>query len=634
MSRSGIDWEQYAVQPNGNQQQQAPQAPQASQAPQDLGALHSLLRAFNTGAEGTVAGVLQPLLSDKFSQNKATDREQQLRNLAYHNPTSTAIGHTLGQATAAAPAYAIGGAGQLLGKGIPFLQKLLMGAKTGAIGGALTGGAQYVNPGESRLENTLQGAALGAGLGSAFPVVGKGASLATDAGKSLYRSAKGLAGSKDVVASDLLQNIPNGSAKRVLQTKQAGERLGINLTPAEASGHPLAKATERGLGSSPEGAQKITDFRQEQRHLQKNAIDELLDVISPKKGSAAKDIRTAASDIIKNQEQKMKDKAAPLYAKVEKEIIEPNKFNSLLRDSNIEQSYRRVTESPLYRSELKGLPVNSIKVVDTMKKDLWDRAEALRRKGKNEGAAILDRARHKLVNKADELVPGYKKARDVYTEGSPAIKALYDSPVGKIAGFEERSLKHTSKAIFDPSETNLDILKDVRKVVEKQNPDAWAQLVRGEMERRIDVKSAGGVGKHGSNFYKNVLSSDKDFAQFQEALKGNKEAQQKLKDMRLVFRNIINQPTPKLKDPSGSIKTFISPALWKETAHKLANGRYDKAAVELVTSGKWDEPLRKALAAGTQEQKAAKVLPILKEIASKGTQAAIVTKATQTQGSE
>jgi len=91
------------------------------------------------------------------SRQVAANREANYEREVERNPFSTMAGNIGGNAALFAPALMSGaGAGMS-----PYL--------AGALSGGAQAGAQYVNPGESRLENALYGGAFGAAL----PVVGK-----------------------------------------------------------------------------------------------------------------------------------------------------------------------------------------------------------------------------------------------------------------------------------------------------------------------------------------------------------------------------------------------------------------------------------------------------------------------------
>ena len=79
----------------------------------------------------------------------------------------------------------------------------------------------------------------------------------------------------------MLQNLSKDELAQVLKNAQSGKRLGVNLTPAEASGSPIAAKYEGRLGINPENERALVDFKGGQQERQGEAINTLLNKISP-----------------------------------------------------------------------------------------------------------------------------------------------------------------------------------------------------------------------------------------------------------------------------------------------------------------------------------------------------------------
>ncbi len=128
---------------------------------------------FDKGVKDITHGILQPLLESGYlgqnvkrgSQEAAEERQREYNESSERNPLSTLAGNVLGSTAISLPAmYASGG---ILGASrIPGFLKYLSPILSGGIGGAATGAAQYVNPGESRGRNALVGGLMGKILGA------------------------------------------------------------------------------------------------------------------------------------------------------------------------------------------------------------------------------------------------------------------------------------------------------------------------------------------------------------------------------------------------------------------------------------------------------------------------------------
>jgi hypothetical protein len=150
----------------------------------DLGAVGSGITGFNKGVEDLTHGVMQPLtesglLSERVkrgSESVGREREAQYRQAKQQNPKSAMVGNILGNIAVSAPLALAGGTpaiGRLPGF-LKYLQPILGGAATGG----LMGGASYINPGQSRIKNTLTGAAIGGALGGGAQALMGGKELA------------------------------------------------------------------------------------------------------------------------------------------------------------------------------------------------------------------------------------------------------------------------------------------------------------------------------------------------------------------------------------------------------------------------------------------------------------------------
>ena len=93
--------------------------------------------------------------------------------------------------------------------------------------------------------------------------------------------------------------------------------------------------------------------------------------------------------------------------------------------------------------------------------------------------------RNDLTERLAQASPKYEAARAKFAELSPAVTALDESIVGRVAGLSDTQLKTASRQIFDPETTNPTVIRDAKKVIDEVSPDAWNMLLRSEIERRM-----------------------------------------------------------------------------------------------------------------------------------------------------
>jgi len=506
--------------------------------------------------------------------------------------------------------YFMGGAAL---KGVPMIGEALGGSNAGAgilnrfgmgaAGGATIGASQFVPENGSRGDNAFIGGILG-GAGNALlpPIIEGGSKLigkGVDSAKNILSYFTGKPESS--IANNILAGM-NGKAleaippqdaqqaiQKTLDTMDAGQRLGLQLTPAQASGNSINSiiaARQGTLGSTDTSALMLSNFNNKQAEAQQNAISKLFDRISPNSDIANVEARTAARQAINDSKASLRQKAEPFYTAAESQTIPPEVHQDLLKNTNISSALARVKNDPIYRDELAGFKDNQVKVLDLVKRELDDKISS----AEPNKARILMGAKQKLVDTLDAVSPEYKTARGIYSEELPAIKALETGDVGRIANLNDAGLQRVSKIIFDPAETDIKTLSRIKDQISKQNPELWSQLVRNSMESSLDASRMASAGKPGSAFYNATMATDRQFNQYLKSLEDIPGAQQNFIDMRAAFKNLINNES--VKGAAGKAKSSLDvprepiQAMLK-IAKAMTGGNYDKAAVEFITSDKW-----------------------------------------------
>ena len=493
-------------------------------------------------------------------------------------PDSTGLGDALSFAgEMAVPGGAASKAGMEAMKGAMELSSLggkaagLVGA--GGLAGMLSAPLVYdesgtMSPGEKIQRGGNIGALLGPGMVLGGKAIGKGAELAMDAYKGLADYVKPGGAANKIMGS--LTNVDETLAR-----KAAGDRLGLNLTPAEAANRNLIAKEQANLGYTKEGAKRLEDQQIQRGGAEKNMISDLMNSISKDNSSAARTIRDTSAkiqqkrsdaltskenesigslfsdlssgegaprnvrdmsaEILKTKRAERAALAEPLYETARKETVAPNKFNALMKkDGTIETSVNSILSDPNYRVELEGYAPNSIKVLDLAKRRIDDQIEGAIKTGNGNMARIFRDSKERLVNATDSYSPTYKKARAIFAGESEPINELENSILGKISKMDESQLNQVSKTIFNPNETDLKVLSKFKNEIVNENPDVWKSMVRHEMDRRLNSSSA---PLNGATFYKNILQKPKDYAQFKEAVKGFPELESKLDNLRNTFKN-------------------------------------------------------------------------------------------------
>lgn len=589
------------------------------------------VQGFNTGVERLTHGLMQPFLQgNPVFENAVRQREEGYTQAHEQHPGATFAGELSGNIGAGLPFGGVGAkaasyAGKIpkVGQAIassPYLKEIL----GSTLGGGLMGGSEYVGPNESRLGNAAGGASIGGAFGAASPIfrkggeyVGKGLDLGKDALKAAYSSVLRGFGSEHHILKDMLKRYSNKEISEALKNQEYGKKLGVKLTPAEAGKSEIGGKYEGNLGDSVEGERKLYDFKKGQKEAQKESIESLANKIHPSNENASEETRKAAQNVIKKKEKALRQRAKPYYKAAENKIIPPNTLNKLTKDGNIEKAWKQVLEDPKYKADIEGYAPNSIKVLDRVKKKLDGDMKAALRSGNSDDVRLLKLAKDKLVKELDKVSPEYKKARSIYSTESPLIDLVRNREVGKIAKLKDTQLKNVSNIIFDPKQTDPKVMARLRDEISKENPNAWAKLVRNAMENKLPSVNLGTTEQHGTNFYRKILADDKTYNLFHSSLKGNTEAQKRLEMMKSVYKDLVNKPTVKgahALAQSNVDKSRSSAQYWKKMLHAMNGGKFDKAAVEIITNDKWQKAFFDAMQERSMPKKEAALIKLLQKV--------------------
>ena len=212
----------------------------------------------------------------------------------------------------------------------------------------------------------------------------------------------------------------------------------------------------------------------------------------------------------------------------------------------INAAEKRVKNRPAYQESLKRMLPENVRLAegqsnaqptslvywDHVKRALYDMEQEAARKGSGGESNILGDTRRNLVKQMDEAYPEYAEARGLY---------------------ERKKTREGLEKVFDQKEIN------------------------------------------GQNFYR-ALASEKKFDELLSHLKDAPEAAQNLKDMRLLFKDLMGPPTirtAKGTEERGMNQARSSGALLETLLENVfTKGGNDKAAIEFITSKDWAQKMK------------------------------------------
>lgn len=243
-------------------------------------------------------------------------------------------------------------------------------------------------------------------------------------------------------------------------------------------------------------------------------------------------------------------KKTKLYSEINKHKLPEEKINKFISNDIVKDAEELALKDSAFRQELKGLGRDSVGYWDVVKQKIDDMASSSSKDANKKRFGKIDTARKDLLKELDKVAPTYKDARYLHERGL-AREKLED---------------HFSN----------------RKMI-------------------------------GTNMFKAISDKGK-FENFMKQMRGVPEAQQQLKDMRMVFENLINPITARsasalsrtnMNKSRSSYQDFVG--AFKDA---LSKGKYDKSAVELITDPKWADKLHEISKLSPTEKNASKMIDL------------------------
>jgi len=246
------------------------------------------------------------------------------------------------------------------------------------------------------------------------------------------------------------------------------------------------------------------------------------------------------------------EQLSQLYKKSYNAQAHPLNMEEFKDNEVVKHAEKVVQRNPAFKESLKNVPKDSLEYWDNIKRALDDMGSKAERAGENSEARILNKTKNAVINKLDEASPFYKDAR---------------------ALAERQKARQSIEDVFNKKEMI------------------------------------------GTNLYSGLLNNKSKFNKLYHHLRNVPEAQQQLKDMRQIFGDLINPPS--VRTAAALSRSNINKerntfhALATKFKNALTKGKYDSAAVELITNPKWQEELSKINELTGLEKKLQKTFQLL-----------------------
>lgn len=380
-----------------------------------------------------------------------------------------------GRAVTAAPAIA-GLAGKVI-------------AGAGASGAIQTGieAIQAELGGELNQEEIILATALGAGAEVVGPAI-----------KAFRQARRGKA--LDVAGKEVAEAV---EAIRPAREAVAGieEATGtkVGLFQAQQTQQPSTLLKQRLLPQLDAGAKQAAKALEQQNKEAFDATAQLINTIAPPEvvGTGAKRFRNAAKKAIESTKQRRSEAVRPLFkealdggAEVDlsptRDIIE-DLLNDAPETGKFAASINKVKSLIKSSTDIDGNVVEpSLRRLQKAKFDIDDMLESFGENalGNSTKREVLQ-IKKSLVAQMEQASPLYKEANEEFARLSPAVGELEDSIIGSISKLDDVTLKNVTKRLFDATESNPEVVRQAKKIIDEVDPGAWDDIVRVEFQRRF-----------------------------------------------------------------------------------------------------------------------------------------------------
>lgn len=297
-------------------------------------------------------------------------------------------------------------------------------------------------------------------------------------------------------AADELEQV----AGSVTTAREATEETGIPLFQAQQTGVPAQLEKQSFVAQLPAGTQASMKGLKAQNQAAGDAVEDFLGQIAPDSAvvTGAEKLRTAAQNAVERVKTIRSEKASPFYEEAFEEAVTVDiapvkslisgKLKELPKTGEIAKTIKKVESLISGNSGLKNLHNAKIEI-DQMINKVGEGSLG------NATKANLIELQEALLRQMDDSSELYGQARQAFAEASPAVTKIQDSIVGKVANLKDDQLKQVTSKLFDPAQTNPKVILDAKKTIQDVDPNAWNEIVRTELERRLgSIKSSAESG--------------------------------------------------------------------------------------------------------------------------------------------
>jgi len=416
-----------------------------------------------------------------------------------------------------------------------------------------------------------------------------------------------LANMSDDAASTL---IAEAMVREGLTPKQVTARLkelGPEAIPADL-GNNFARLLRTASNKIPRIEGQAADVL---KARQAGQPQRLLKAVDDATGTGALTI----DDAISHLDKTLKPEINRLYSEAgEKDIRMSPRLTNLLEGKSSVGRAQKKAQLRLADKRAAGDEISNIDIIDATKQELDDQIGKAVRQGENNKVRDLVRLKNVMIDEADQTIPAYKQARDLF-----AGKASLESAASSGESFlkmKPADISDLTKS-FGKSEMMMYRLGAKKAILTKiDDLQTNADAVRRLFGKTGDVKKLRSLfdNEKAFNKFSDTLKRESDFIMTRRAAQANSTTAKQLSDDE-SFLNVLGDAAQAVSSPAGSasVANRIVNGLGKGKQDAIYIKALEEAGDILLIKGIEPQRIQAILKKGTSKQIEAQVRQALKK---------------------
>jgi hypothetical protein len=277
---------------------------------------------------------------------------------------------------------------------------------------------------------------------------------------------------------------------------EASNKTNIDLFQAQKTLNPTDLERQAFVAQLPAGAVKARESLGLQNRQSLDAVDSVLNslAIPEATGSAAVVFRTAAQKAVETTKRIRREASSPIYKQAARRQREGNTgpIDTAQLQTKVSEMSKQFDQNGQIAKNLNAAAKKISSAGGDLQKLHNAKLEIDQTINSFGEGAVGNTTKRFLTDVVKDLTdnlttqsPSYRAAKAEFQRLSGPVNKIQDSQIGKIANMDDVQLKSAAKQIFDPSETNPEIIVSARKVINDADPAAWNAITRAEIERRM-----------------------------------------------------------------------------------------------------------------------------------------------------